>query len=124
MEYRTKQPENLPLLQRFGRWLSLKQYQIEVTFGVYMFTPTEKFIFWSVVFLLSAMGSIATILYLPQHILFIINRAWFYVNGGESSGVLASSGMGAAKSALSLSLESVDPTTGLAATATGTLREL
>lgn len=45
MEYRTKEPENLPVLQRFGRWLALKQYQIEVTFGVYMFTPTEKFIF-------------------------------------------------------------------------------
>jgi len=45
MEYRTKEPENQSLFQRFGRWLSLKQYQIEVTFGVYMFTPTEKFIF-------------------------------------------------------------------------------
>ena len=45
MEYRTKEPENQSILQRFGRWLSLKQYQIEVTFGVYMFTPTEKFIF-------------------------------------------------------------------------------
>lgn len=45
MEYRTKEPDNLPVLQRFGRWLALKQYQIEVTFGVYMFTPTEKFIF-------------------------------------------------------------------------------
>ncbi|KAI1422163.1 hypothetical protein F5Y12DRAFT_648784 [Xylaria sp. FL1777] len=124
MEYRTKEPENQSALQRFGRWLALKQYQIEVTFGVYMFTPTEKFIFWSFVFLLSAMGSIATILYLPQHILFIINRAWFYVNGGESSGVFSSSSVvAAAKSALSLSLESVDsnvPTT----TATEILREL
>ncbi|KAI2643518.1 hypothetical protein GGS21DRAFT_496770 [Xylaria nigripes] len=126
MEYRTKEPENLPLLQRFGRWLALKQYQIEVTFGVYMFTPTEKFIFWSVVFLLSAMGSIATILYLPQHILFIIHRAWFYVSGGESHGLFGSSNVvAAAKSALSLSLESVDPTTALTSTTTaGTLREL
>ncbi|KAI0120179.1 hypothetical protein GGR51DRAFT_13645 [Nemania sp. FL0031] len=125
MEYRTKEPENQSVLQRFGRWLALKQYQIEVTFGVYMFTPTEKFIFWSVVFLLSAMGSIATILYLPQHILFIINRAWFYVNGGESSGVFGSSNVvAAAKNALSLSLESVDPTNDLASAATETLREL
>ncbi|KAI1175449.1 hypothetical protein F4777DRAFT_325636 [Nemania sp. FL0916] len=125
MEYRTREPENLPALQRFGRWLALKQYQIEVTFGVYMFTPTEKFIFWSVVFLLSAMGSIATILYLPQHILFIINRAWFYVNGGESSGAFGSSNVvAAAKNALSLSLESVDPTNDLTSAATETLREL
>lgn len=28
-----------------GRWLRLKQYQIEVTFGVYIFTPIEKFFF-------------------------------------------------------------------------------
>ncbi|KAI0855433.1 hypothetical protein F4860DRAFT_36573 [Xylaria cubensis] len=122
MEYRTKEPENQSAPQRFGRWLSLKQYQIEVTFGVYMFTPTEKFIFWSVVFLLSAMGSIATILYLPQHILFIINRAWFYVNGGESSGAFGSSNVvAAAKNALSLSLESTNDIT---STATETLREL
>ncbi|KAI0407455.1 hypothetical protein F4802DRAFT_553729 [Xylaria palmicola] len=130
MEYRTKQPENLPALQRFGRWLALKQYQIEVTFGVYMFTPTEKFIFWSVVFLLSAMGSIATILYLPQHILFIINRAWFYVSGGEGGGLLGSAPAGgivataAKNAALSLSLESVDPTNDVASAVTETIREL
>ncbi|TGJ82276.1 hypothetical protein E0Z10_g6511 [Xylaria hypoxylon] len=130
MEYRTKQPENLSGPQRFGRWLSLKQYQIEVTFGVYMFTPTEKFIFCtekttgSIVFLLSGLGSIATILYLPQHVLFIINRAWFYVNGGES-GVFSSSGVvAAAKNALSLSVESVDPRNNLASAATETHREL
>ncbi|KAI0201116.1 hypothetical protein F4808DRAFT_139971 [Astrocystis sublimbata] len=121
MEWRTKEPENQSVLQRFGRWLSLKQYQIEVTFGVYMFQPTEKFIFWSVVFLICAMGSIATILYLPQHILFIINRAWFYVNGGESS---ASTVIATAKTALSLSLDSADPTTTLVSTTTEIVREL
>ncbi|KAI5862757.1 hypothetical protein GGS23DRAFT_597079 [Durotheca rogersii] len=84
MEYLTKQPENLSPPQRFGRWLRLKQYQIEVTFGVYMFTPTEKFAFWSVVFLLCSLLTIAVVLYLPQHVLFILNRAWFYVVGGDS----------------------------------------
>ncbi|KAI1312763.1 hypothetical protein F5Y03DRAFT_390462 [Xylaria venustula] len=122
MEWRTKEPENQSVLQRFGRWLSLKQYQIEVTFGVYMFTPTEKFIFWSIVFLLTAMGTIAIILYLPQHILVMINRAWFYVNGSESSGVFSSSTVvAAAKSALSLSVDSTDAVT---STATEVLREL
>lgn len=29
----------------FRKWLSLKQYQLEVTFSVYMFTPWEKFFF-------------------------------------------------------------------------------
>lgn len=27
------------------KWLSLKIYQVEVTFSVYIFTPLEKFIF-------------------------------------------------------------------------------
>ena len=29
----------------FRKWLALKQYQLEVTFSVYMFTPWEKFFF-------------------------------------------------------------------------------
>ncbi|KAI2608424.1 uncharacterized protein GGS25DRAFT_275454 [Hypoxylon fragiforme] len=120
MEYRTKQPENLSSLQRFGRWLRLKQYQIEVTFGVYMFTPTEKFLFWSVVFLLCGLLLIATILYLPQHVLFIINRAWFYVNGGDSS--VASNVVAGNKDALSLATSSA--TTTLAAAATETAERM
>lgn len=34
----------MSLLASFGRWLNLKQYQFEVTFSVYMFTPLEKFV--------------------------------------------------------------------------------
>ncbi|KAI2623353.1 hypothetical protein GGR54DRAFT_49419 [Hypoxylon sp. NC1633] len=116
MEYLTKQPENLSALQRFGRWLRLKQYQIEVTFGVYMFTPTEKFIFWSVVFLLCSLVMIATILYLPQHVLFIISRAWFYVNGGDSG--VASNLVAGNKDALSLAASSMTTTMAAAATET------
>ncbi|KAI4868282.1 hypothetical protein F4820DRAFT_134691 [Hypoxylon rubiginosum] len=108
MEYLTRQPENLSAFQRFGRWLRLKKYQIEVTFGVYMFTPTEKFIFWSVVFLLYGLLAIATVLYLPQHVLFIINRAWFYVNGGDSG--LASNLVAGNKDAISLATSSTTKT--------------
>lgn len=35
----------------------------------------------SVLFLLTSLTFIATVLYLPQHLLFLINRAWFYVHG-------------------------------------------
>lgn len=31
--------------QSLTKWLSLKLYQVEVTFSVYIFTPLEKFIF-------------------------------------------------------------------------------
>ncbi|EMC96529.1 hypothetical protein BAUCODRAFT_33896, partial [Baudoinia panamericana UAMH 10762] len=44
------------LLQRaesteFVKWLQKKNYQYEVTFALYMLTPTEKFIFNSILFL-------------------------------------------------------------------------
>ncbi|KAI0167140.1 hypothetical protein GGR52DRAFT_90124 [Hypoxylon sp. FL1284] len=123
MEYVTRQPENLSVFQRFGRWLRLKKYQIEVTFGVYMFTPTEKFIFWSVVFLLYGLLAIATVLYLPQHVLFIINRAWFYVNGGESG--IASNLVAGNKDAISLATSSTAKTIAAAVeTADSISREL
>jgi hypothetical protein len=35
----------------------------------------------SVVFLIFSLTFIATILYLPHHTVFLLNRAWFYVNG-------------------------------------------
>ncbi|EJT74148.1 hypothetical protein GGTG_07994 [Gaeumannomyces tritici R3-111a-1] len=69
------------VLDRFGKWVQLKAYQVEVTYSVYMFTPAEKFIFWSIVFLVHALTIIATILYMPHHIAFLANRAWFYING-------------------------------------------
>ncbi|KAJ9143860.1 hypothetical protein NKR23_g6350 [Pleurostoma richardsiae] len=68
-------------IESFSKWLQLKIYQVEVTFSVYIFTPLEKFIFWSVAFLLFALTFIAVVLYLPRHTLFLANRAWFYING-------------------------------------------
>jgi len=50
-----------------------------------MLTPTEKFIFNSFLFLFFSMIIIAMTLYLPQHITFLTNRAWFYYNGEESA---------------------------------------
>ncbi|TEY45009.1 hypothetical protein BOTCAL_0337g00050 [Botryotinia calthae] len=67
------------------RWLQRKRYQYEVTFSLYMLTPTEKFIFNSFLFLFFSMVIIAMTLYLPQHITFLTNRAWFYYNGDESA---------------------------------------
>ncbi len=32
-------------MSSFVRWLRLKKYQYEVTFSLYMLTPTERFIF-------------------------------------------------------------------------------
>ncbi|KAG9236609.1 hypothetical protein BJ875DRAFT_455934 [Amylocarpus encephaloides] len=68
------------------RWLQRKRYQYEVTFSLYMLTPTEKFIFNSFLFLFFSMIIIAMTLYLPQHITFLTSRAWFYYNGDEKLG--------------------------------------
>lgn len=78
------------------RWLQRKRYQYEVTFSLYMLTPTEKFIFNSFIFLFITMTLIGASLYLPQHLSFIMNRGWFYYNGEPPAetksriGVLAS----------------------------------
>lgn len=48
-----------------------------------MLTPTEKFIFNSFLFLFFSMVIIAMTLYLPQHITFLTNRAWFYYHGDD-----------------------------------------
>ncbi|CZT05439.1 hypothetical protein WAI453_005019 [Rhynchosporium graminicola] len=71
------------------RWLQRKRYQYEVTFSLYMLTPTEKFIFNSFLFLFFSMIIIAMTLYLPQHIAFLTNRAWFYYNGDLEHATMA-----------------------------------
>ncbi|CAK7272902.1 hypothetical protein SEPCBS119000_005368 [Sporothrix epigloea] len=59
-------------LERFSKWINLKIYQFEVTYSVYMLTPMEN------------LTSIAIFLYLPHHVAFLINRAWFYAHGDSS----------------------------------------
>ncbi|KEQ65243.1 uncharacterized protein M437DRAFT_15764, partial [Aureobasidium melanogenum CBS 110374] len=63
------------------RWFQRKRYQYEVTFSLYMLTPTEKFIFNSILFLFLAMVSIAVALYLPRHVSIIAHCAYYYVSG-------------------------------------------
>ena len=81
------------VLDRFSKWIQLKIYQLEVTYSVYIFTPVEKFIFYSILFLIFSLTFIATILYLPHHIQFIVSRAWFYMHGEllqEGAGAVSS----------------------------------
>lgn len=63
----------------------------------------------SVVFLLFSLTFIATILYLPQHMVFLYNRAWFYVHGDDNSGVDGVLG-GFAKGALQKTVEALTST--------------
>ncbi|KAF4120518.1 Protein of unknown function (DUF3317) [Geosmithia morbida] len=63
------------------KWLQRKQYHFELSLSIYMMTPGEKFTFYSIFFLLASLTFIATILYLPHHISFLLGRAWYYING-------------------------------------------
>ncbi|KAL2268663.1 hypothetical protein VTJ83DRAFT_3509 [Remersonia thermophila] len=105
------------LLESFSKWLKLKIYQLEVTYSVYMLTPAEKFFFYSVVFLLTSLTLIASVLYLPQHVQFIINRAWFYMHGESLDGAVK-----IAKGSLGQFLSST--TAGAAKTTVEAVREL
>ncbi|KAF2478843.1 hypothetical protein BDY17DRAFT_328356 [Neohortaea acidophila] len=68
-----------------ARWLQKKNYQYEVTFALYMLTPTEKFIFNSILFLTLSMLTTACCVYLPSHILLISRRAYYYFAGGDAT---------------------------------------
>ncbi|CAK4032631.1 hypothetical protein MYCGRDRAFT_68786 [Lecanosticta acicola] len=67
------------------KWLQKKNYQYEVTFALYMLTPTEKFIFNSVLFLTVSLLLTATILYLPDHLMTMSRRAYYYCAGDNSA---------------------------------------
>ncbi|KXT18539.1 hypothetical protein AC579_2258 [Pseudocercospora musae] len=75
------------LLQPTGlvQWLQKKNYQYEVTFSLYMLTPTEKFVFNSIAFLSLSMLALATIMYLPDHVMTISRRTYYYFAGDGST---------------------------------------
>ncbi|KAK2803854.1 hypothetical protein FQN50_006862 [Emmonsiellopsis sp. PD_5] len=69
----------------FIRWLKLKNYQYEVTVALYMLTPTEKFVFNTLLLLITSMLLIAAYVYLPDHITTICQRIWYYWAGDAFS---------------------------------------
>ncbi|RDW83885.1 serine palmitoyltransferase small subunit family protein [Aspergillus mulundensis] len=76
----------------FIRWVRLKIYQYEVTFAVYMLTPTEKFIFNSILLTLISMILTAIYVYLPDHLRTIYGHLYYYWVGERpfaSSGIAA-----------------------------------
>ncbi|KAL4898590.1 hypothetical protein BDV59DRAFT_197484 [Aspergillus ambiguus] len=68
----------LCLLTNLVRWVRLKIYQYEVTFAVYMLTPTEKFIFNSLLLTLISMILTGIYVYLPDHIRAIYSHLYYY----------------------------------------------
>ncbi|KAI3341202.1 hypothetical protein F4824DRAFT_451128 [Ustulina deusta] len=56
----------------FVRWLRLKKYRIEVTYGVYVFTPMEKVAFWTLFCILFTVISTITIHYTHRSLIFFV----------------------------------------------------
>jgi len=73
------------LLKSLLDFLHLKRYQYEVTFSLYMLTPTEKIIFNSFLFVFLSLLIVAVSFYLPHHVAVIARRAWWYYAGDSSS---------------------------------------
>lgn len=106
-------------LSSLVRWLQVKKYQYEVTFSLYMLTPTEKFIFNFIVFVLIAMLVVAASMYLPNHASLMYRRLWYYVHG-EIAGISKAGGAGVAEVLKSAAAAAAAGDGGAVAVAAGT----
>jgi len=66
---------------RFNHKGNKKKNRLEITLEEKSTRLTKCETTGSFVFLLASLTFIATILYLPHHIIFLMNRAWFYAHG-------------------------------------------
>ncbi|TGJ83654.1 hypothetical protein E0Z10_g5112 [Xylaria hypoxylon] len=72
----------------FVRWLRLKKYRIEVTYGVYVFTPMEKVMFWTLFCILFTFISAAIVLYTHRSLTLFVRAGASHINSRISSGDL------------------------------------
>ncbi|EDN08651.1 hypothetical protein I7I51_00289 [Histoplasma capsulatum] len=98
------------IITSFVRWLRLKNYQYEVTISLYMLTATEKFVFNTLLLLITSMLLTAAYVYLPDHVTTISKRIWYYWAGDAFTDfpfVAVSSASAAAAAAVAASATSV-----------------
>ncbi|RAO64991.1 uncharacterized protein BHQ10_001003 [Talaromyces amestolkiae] len=77
-------PPSPSVFTSFLRWLRLKNYQYEVTFALYMLTPTEKFIFNFIVLTIVSLFVTAAYVYLPDHVAQIYGHVHYYFTADVS----------------------------------------
>jgi len=72
--------EEVAMFQRIREWLSLKNYQYQVTTGIYMLEPWERTIFNATLVTILGMSVYSTYAYLPAYIHNVL--VYFgYING-------------------------------------------
>ncbi|KAI2639208.1 hypothetical protein GGS21DRAFT_506437 [Xylaria nigripes] len=72
-------------LDLFVRWIRLKKYRIEVTYGVYVFTPGEKAVFWTLFCLFFAAIWTALAVYTPRSLALLLRAATYPFSSSSSS---------------------------------------
>ncbi|RYP57577.1 hypothetical protein DL769_009403 [Monosporascus sp. CRB-8-3] len=75
----------MPAIEALGRWARLKKYRIEVTYGVYVFTPGERLAFWMIFCLLFSLITYYATLFLARNLVLIIHSAGSLINAAHSS---------------------------------------
>ena len=103
-------------LDKFVRWLRLKIYRIEITYGVYVYTPVEKVVFWTLFCLLFSAISTIGLLYTHRSLLFcwhtLVNS--HLLSGNVVSRVLTAKHAAAGLTASVSTEEAVELVSGLA----------
>ncbi|KAI0011342.1 hypothetical protein F4779DRAFT_626549 [Xylariaceae sp. FL0662B] len=72
-------------IEAFCSWARLKKYRIEVTYGVYVFTPVEKVLFWTIFCFLFTVISFAAAVFTQRNVMLLIRYAAVYVGGDDAS---------------------------------------
>ncbi|OTB00016.1 hypothetical protein M426DRAFT_246085 [Hypoxylon sp. CI-4A] len=92
-------------LEALTQWARLKKYRIEVTYGIYVYTPMEKVVFWTIFCFLFTVIPFAAVLYTQRNVLLLIKYASFYVDGkgASTSGMISNLFPGNDAAALSIS---------------------
>lgn len=78
------------LSNTFVRWLRLKKYRVEVTYGVYVYTPMEKAMFWTVFCSLFFFISTAILLYTQRSLTLLLRAIISDLSGGGGDGLSGS----------------------------------
>ncbi|KAI8624909.1 hypothetical protein F5Y19DRAFT_281697 [Xylariaceae sp. FL1651] len=73
----------------FLRWARLKKYRIEVTYGVYVYTPMEKVVFWTLFCFLFVTISTAALLFTHRNLTLLARAAASHIDRRALSDRLA-----------------------------------
>ncbi|RYP53992.1 hypothetical protein DL768_001142 [Monosporascus sp. mg162] len=75
----------MPAIEALGRWARLKKYRIEVTYGVYVFTPGERLAFWTIFCLLFSLAAYYATLFLSQNLVLLVHFAGSLISAIHSN---------------------------------------